>query len=1002
MSDKGVINPDFIRQTVQDEQYYWNNIEVICQSVLGDKKKETYAPILQVVQEVLVDDGQSGVVKLLTIRLLGTLVYPQSAQFEQYQTNTNFVSRLLKSNDILNVLYEICLYKAEVQDDNRGESMFKSEGKEIGKEFLKYCLEFVRFLATTWENSKTNSGDIVQTQFSIIYQNLQQSGVKFPDKNSYFGEIKKKKSSKTQQSQAATQQPSSKVQKQAAGDSASDKLIADCLSHVEPLLNMVNSNASIIPAIQDKIENDQVIYVSYVQKLQESMEDAKDFETLWAFLEFFNELTQEIEKIKQNNYSKKAYISFRKRVLEVAQQKLEKFWQPSSAQAQAQSVAESQKQPEKVKQVEQSQKQQPQETNTGGGGGFDNWGGDFNQGFDFNAQNQGGGGGFDFNAQNQAGGFGFDGGFQNFNFEEQKKAEELEEQTRLQKIQQEQQSQVQKQQEESKDQQKQSQKNNNFFDQEQHELDKQFNKGGFDQGFGNNFDNGGFGDFGNNNDQGFGGNFGQNNQGFGNEFEQNNQGFGNEFGKNDQGFGNEFGQHDQGFGNEFGTFQEKHQNKDANNFDQGFGGFWDNNQQQEPNRKQSQDKSPQFTNNQFFDNQDTIKERPPAQPNNQDFTGFGGFGDPQQSQNQQGFQNQNQTMKKQQQNNRASPQNQNQNTFYNFDGSGDKSHSYAYNMQQNQDNRRGDFRDSFVEFSELSKSDISARDFPLRNTIINVKEVRGTLHTFNKETFQVLQDYNVTQQIVRRFKIANLKVKSPLIESQDFQVGVISERIFDQNSSRYLIKCDLFFGNKTSYNVENFNIEFEGDYTSHLYIKNDKFPDIIEPKKQYKLNSMLSYTKTPYSLINANVQGTINGNEFYFTIFVPNLLPRYVHFYEPSNNMLYFRQKWRQKRDQIIKSDQFALNKRVIRTPIYFKRYFPQFSENMSLDDFIYHNKSNTNVLNYKLRGTVELDIPSIEYMVKFIVRPNFTAVIQVIPYSGYLNTAKALIDHFVFIFGQQ
>ncbi|KAL4499090.1 hypothetical protein ABPG72_016992 [Tetrahymena utriculariae] len=747
------------------------------------------------------------------------------------------------------------------------------------------------------------------------------------------------------------------------------------------------------------------------------MQDAKDLEILWAFFEFFNELKQEIEKIKQDSYSKKAYTSFRKRVLELAQQKLDKFWQPSSAQAQPQSAAEPQKQPEKVKQVEQSQKQQPQETNTGGGG-FDNWGGDFNQGFDFNAQNQGGGG-FDFNAQNQGGGFGFDGGFQNFNFEEQKKAEELEEQTRIQKIQQEQQSQVQKQQEEQKDH-KQSQQNNNFFDQEQHELDKQFNKGGFDQGFGNNFDNGGFGDFNNHNDKGFGGNFGQNNQGFGTEFEQNNQGFGNDFGKKDQGFGNDFVQHDQGFGNEFGTFQEKHQAKDANNFDQGFGEFQSNNQQQEPKRKASQEKSPQFTSNQFLNNQDTIKERPPAQPNNQDFTGFGEFVDPQQSQNQQGSYDQNQTMKKQQQNNRASPKNHNQNQ--NFDGSGDKSHSYAYNMQQNQDNRRGDFRDSFVEFSELSKiysqknyqsyinqnifttgkSDISARDFPLRNSIINVKEVRGKLHSFNKETFQILQDYNVTQQIVRRFKIANLKVKSPLIESQDFQVGVISERIFDQNSSRYLIKCDLFFGNKTIYNVENFNIEFEGDYTSHLYIKNDKFPDIIQPKKQYKLNSMLSYTKTPYSLINANVQGSINGNEFYFTIFVPNLLPRYVHFYEPSNNMLYFRQKWRQKRDQIIKSDQFALNKRVIRTPIYFKRYFPQFSENMSLDDFIYHNKSNTNVLNYKLRGTVELDIPSIEYMIKFIVRPNFTAVIQVIPYSGYLNTAKALIDHFVFIFGLQ
>jgi len=40
--------------------------------------------------------------------------------------------------------------------------------------------------------------------------------------------------------------------------------------------------------------------------------------------------------------------------------------------------------------------------------------------------------------------------------------------------------------------------------------------------------------------------------------------------------------------------------------------------------------------------------------------------------------------------------------------------------------------------------------------------------------------------------------------------------------------------------------------------------------------------------------------------------------------------------------------------------------------------------------------------MIKIIVRPNFTAVIQVIPFSGYINTAEALIDHFVFLFGTQ
>lgn len=75
----------------------------------------------------------------------------------------------------------------------------------------------------------------------------------------------------------------------------------------------------------------------------------------------------------------------------------------------------------------------------------------------------------------------------------------------------------------------------------------------------------------------------------------------------------------------------------------------------------------------------------------------------------------------------------------------------------------------------------------------------------------------------------------------------------------------------------------------------------------------------------------------------------------------------------------------------------------MSLDEFISHNKANQAApINYKLRGTIELDIQTIQYMIKIIVRPNFTAVIQVIPFSGYINTAEALIDHFVFLFGTQ
>jgi len=49
----------------------------------------------------------------------------------------------------------------------------------------------------------------------------------------------------------------------------------------------------------------------------------------------------------------------------------------------------------------------------------------------------------------------------------------------------------------------------------------------------------------------------------------------------------------------------------------------------------------------------------------------------------------------------------------------------------------------------------------------------------------------------------------------------------------------------------------------------------------------------------------------------------------------------------------------------------------MTIDEFIFHNKTYPDApINYKLRGGIELDLKAIDYMVKIIVRPNYTAVI--------------------------
>ncbi len=89
-----------------------------------------------------------------------------------------------------------------------------------------------------------------------------------------------------------------------------------------------------------------------------------------------------------------------------------------------------------------------------------------------------------------------------------------------------------------------------------------------------------------------------------------------------------------------------------------------------------------------------------------------------------------------------------------------------------------------------------------------------------------------------------------------------------------------------------------------------------------------------------------------------------------------FRNKWRIKKDQILKSEIFAINPKVIRRPTYFLRYFPKCLELSSLDQFVGQDLNGHTFKYYKLGGIFELNTPNIEYMIKIIVRPDLSAII--------------------------
>ena len=79
-----------------------------------------------------------------------------------------------------------------------------------------------------------------------------------------------------------------------------------------------------------------------------------------------------------------------------------------------------------------------------------------------------------------------------------------------------------------------------------------------------------------------------------------------------------------------------------------------------------------------------------------------------------------------------------------------------------------------------------------------------------------------------------------------------------------------------------------------------------------------------------------------------------------------------------MKSENFNINSSVIKNLGDFIKYFPKCNElGATIEEFTNQDISQTEHLKfYELGGIFELDVPSIEYMIKVTVRPDFTAII--------------------------
>lgn len=89
----------------------------------------------------------------------------------------------------------------------------------------------------------------------------------------------------------------------------------------------------------------------------------------------------------------------------------------------------------------------------------------------------------------------------------------------------------------------------------------------------------------------------------------------------------------------------------------------------------------------------------------------------------------------------------------------------------------------------------------------------------SKELEDILFDIK-KEQGHKRFKIGNLRYRYPLFENESMQIGFKSEVIFEEyDGFNTFLQIELYFGNKTTRQIKELEISFEGDESNHYSIQ---------------------------------------------------------------------------------------------------------------------------------------------------------------------------------------
>ncbi|EAR87521.2 hypothetical protein TTHERM_00069280 (macronuclear) [Tetrahymena thermophila SB210] len=323
---------------------------------------------------------------------------------------------------------------------------------------------------------------------------------------------------------------------------------------------------------------------------------------------------------------------------------------------------------------------------------------------------------------------------------------------------------------------------------------------------------------------------------------------------------------------------------------------------------------------------------------------------------------------------------------------------------QNEDNRTEmSFNEQFSVSNISVAGGYNQYDFPMKHIkLIDNKVYKGQEVPVVNSIEQTLKQYQLSPQNVRRFKLSNLKRKNNLYENSQIQFGCISDLIFDYINSQNYLKLTIFIGNKTRLPIRNIKIEFDGDESSYIYVKQEKVIDFIPAKTQEKFELIVGYKDVPFSMVNLDLTadfGEIEESQTIETsVFLPNLLTKYIQFKDLDSQA--FHSKWRDLRSHILRTDIFPVSKQIIKTPAYFRRFFTKVLEITSLENFVLQQNSNQyDIKYYKLGALIELADSESEFLIKFNVRPDNTLCIQIISLNeAYQSTAATLLQHLRFL----